>query len=569
VHFYSSEILGLSRYLSRYSVDRLGSEMHNNASNACRNLIHSTMNTVQPSLQHPPTHFNFAQHLLAANQCRPSKLAFVDDHEALTYAQLTLRVGQLSAALQSSGVRREERVLLLMHDCVDWPVCFLGAMHAGVVPVAVNTLLTADDYAYMLEHSRAKLVMVSAALMPVLQAAMAKSQHSVEQVWVVRPTAASQANERNLADVLAAHPEPATAADTLADEPGFWLYSSGSTGKPKGTVHTHASPWYTAELYGKGVLNLRESDVCFSAAKLFFAYGLGNGLTFPMSVGATTLLMAERPTPDAVFKRWKAAEGGVQPTVFFGAPTGFAGILASPNLPQRSQVALRMASSAGEALPAELGQRFSAHFGINIVDGIGSTEMLHIFLSNTPTEVRYGTTGWPVPGYQLELRGDDGRLVAPGETGDLYIKGPSAALMYWNNREKTRDTFQGHWTKSGDKYVCNLDGTYTYSGRSDDMLKVSGVYVSPFEVESTLMQHASVLEAAVIGVTDADGLTKTKAFVVLKAGKTADEEELKAFVKDKLAPYKYPRQVAFVLELPKTATGKIQRFRLRAAEQTA
>jgi benzoate-CoA ligase len=305
--------------------------------------------------------------------------------------------------------------------------------------------------------------------------------------------------------------------------------------------------------------------VCFSAAKLFFAYGLGNGLSFPLSVGATVVLMAERPTPAATFKRWTDH----QPTVFFGAPTRFAGMLASPVLPAKSQVSLRMPSSAGEALPADIGQRFTAHFGVEIIDGIGSTEMLHIFLSNLPGKVRYGTTGWPVPGYDVELRGDDGHAVADGETGDLYIKGPSAALMYWGNREKSRETFQGAWTKSGDKYVRNADGTYTYSGRSDDMLKVSGIYVSPFEVEATLVQHPAILEAAVIGVPDAEGLTKTKAYVVLKAGQQASEADLKAFVKERLAPYKYPRVIEFLDELPKTATGKIQRFKLRDLETAA
>jgi benzoate-CoA ligase len=278
------------------------------------------------------------------------------------------------------------------------------------------------------------------------------------------------------------------------------------------------------------------------------------------------LLMAERPTPEATFKRWVGGVGNTQPTVFFGAPTGFAGMLAHPALPAKGSVALRMCSSAGEALPAELGERFKAHFGCDIIDGIGSTEMLHIYLSNSPGHVRYGTTGWPVPGYEIELRGDDGRPVADGETGDLYIQGESAALLYWGNRSKTRETFQGAWTKSGDKYVRNADGSYTYAGRSDDMLKVSGIYVSPFEVESTLMQHSSVLEAAVIGVSDDEGLTKTKAYVVLKSGQQASEAELKAFVKDRLAPYKYPRQIEFVAELPKTATGKIQRFKLRALQ---
>ena len=331
-------------------------------------------------------------------------------------------------------------------------------------------------------------------------------------------------------------------------------------------MHSHGNPYWTAELYGKSVLDLKEDDVCFSAAKLFFAYGLGNALTFPMSVGATTLLMAERPTPDATFNRWLGRVGGVKPTVFYGAPTGFAGMLAHPNLPAAGDVALRLVSSAGEALPADLGERFKRHFGVDIVDGIGSTEMLHIFLSNRPEKVRYGTTGWPVPGYDIELRGDKGEPVPDGEPGDLFIHGPSSAMMYWGNRVKTLETFQGGWTKSGDKYVRNADGSYTYGGRSDDMLKVSGIYVSPFEVEATLVQHPAVLEAAVIGVNDAQGLTKTKAFVVLKSGQSASEDDLKAFVKDRLAPYKYPRAIEFIADLPKTATGKIQRFKLRELE---
>jgi benzoate-CoA ligase len=513
----------------------------------------------------PPTRFNFAQHLLARNTARAGKTAYIDDAGRLGYGELGTRVRRLAAALRARDIRREERVLLLMHDCNDWPVAFLGAMYAGIVPVAVNTLLTADDVAYMLRHCRAQAALVSAALLPLLQTALAQGEHEVKTIIVSRPASALPQGAIAFEALIAQHEALAAPADTGPDDPGFWLYSSGSTGRPKGTVHTHANPYWTAELYGTAVLGMTESDVCFSAAKLFFAYGLGNALTFPLSVGATTILMAERPTPDAVFKRWT----GQRPTLFFGAPTGYAGMLAVPNLPARQDVSLRLASSAGEALPADLGQRFRAHFGIDIVDGIGSTEMLHIFLSNLPERVRYGTTGWPVPGYDIALRGDDGRAVADGETGDLYIRGPSAALMYWGNREKSRETFQGEWTKSGDKYVRNADGSYTYSGRSDDMLKVSGIYVSPFEVEATLVQHPAVLEAAVIGVADADGLTRSKAFVVLKAGQTSTEAELKAFVKDRLAPFKYPRAIEFIAELPKTATGKIQRFKLREREAKA
>jgi len=516
----------------------------------------------------PGAGFNFARHLIERNAGRAAKVAFIDDYGPLSYGDLAARVRGVAAALLAADVRREERVLLLMHDCADWPVAFLGALYAGVVPVAVNTLLTADDYAFMLENSRSQAVFVSGALLPVLQAALALApagvRDEVKTIIVSHPVAgaALPADARDLEACIAAQAPLAEAAATGPDAPAFWLYSSGSTGRPKGTVHTNGNLYWTCELYGTRLLQINESDICFSAAKLFFAYGLGNGLSFPMSVGATTILMAERPTPDATFKRWVEHK----PTIFFGAPTGFAGMLASPNLPAKHQVALRMVSSAGEALPAELGARFTAHFGVEVIDGIGSTEMLHVFLSNAPGRVRYGTTGWPVPGYEIELRGEDGRPVADGEIGDLYIKGPSAALMYWGNREKSRDTFQGAWTKSGDKYVRNEDGSYTYSGRSDDMLKVSGIYVSPFEVEATVAQHPAVLEAAVIGVTDAEGLTKTKAFVVLKPGQTVSDAELKAFVKDRLAAYKYPRFIEIVAELPKTATGKIQRFKLRDLE---
>lgn len=512
----------------------------------------------------PDGSFNFAEHLFALHRRRGDRLAYIDDRGPLSYGQLEQRARRLAGALLAAGLRREERVLLLMLDTHDWPVSFLGCLYAGLVPVAVNTLLTPADYAYMLEHSRAQAALVSGALLPALQAGMETARHELHTTIVSQPvgTLAAGALEFEAA-LAAAQPAPAP-APTTGDEPGFWLYSSGSTGRPKGTVHTQRNLWWTAELYGKGVLALTDKDVCFSAAKLYFAYGLGNALTFPLSVGACVVLMAERPTPDAVFKRWTELQ--CRPTVFFGAPTGFAGMLASPRLPQRADVALRMCSSAGEALPAEIAERFKARFGVDIVDGIGSTEMLHVFLSNRPDDVRYGTTGKPVPGYDIELRGEDGAPVAVGEVGDLYIRGPSAALMYWGNRDKTRETFQGGWTKSGDKYVRDGDGYYTYAGRSDDMLKVSGIYVSPFEVESTLMQHPSVLEAAVIGTPDADGLTRTKAFVVLKDGQQADEEQLKAFVKERLAPYKYPRQIAFLAELPKTATGKIQRFRLREQE---
>ena len=519
---------------------------------------------MQPQVNPPPERFNAAAHLLAVNAGRASKSAYIDEAQRLSYGELADRVQRCAAGWLALGLRREQRVLLVLLDSVDFPVAFLGALYAGLVPVPVNTLLTADDYAFMLQHANAQAVAVSATLLPVLRKAMAMSSPGGEGDGpvVVSGVADMLAGEVPFARLLESAPLAAP-ANTAADDIAFWLYSSGSTGRPKGTVHTHANLYHTAELYGKPVLGLHEGDVAFSAAKLFFAYGLGNGLTFPLSVGATTVLMAERPTPQAVFKRW--VDHGV--TVFFGAPTGFAGMLAAPELPTRASVKLRMCSSAGEALPRELGERFTEHFGCDIVDGLGSTEMLHIFLSNRPGEVQYGTSGRAVPGYRLKLIGEDGAEAPSGEIGDLYVSGPTSALMYWGQRDKSRAAFQGEWTKTGDKYSVDARGCYVYAGRSDDMLKVSGVYVSPFEVEATLMQHAAVLECAVIGIVDADGLTKTKACVVRKAGASVDEAELKAFVKDRLAAYKYPRFIEFVPELPKTATGKIQRFKLRDVER--
>jgi len=514
-----------------------------------------------------PDVFNFAEHLFALNRGRPEKIAYVDDRGTLSYGQLEHRARRLASALLQSGLRRNDRVLLLQLDTNDWPVSFLGCLYAGIVPVAVNTLLTADDYTYMLEHSESTAALVSGSLEAVLQQALATTSHQLAKLFVAQPERPLALNGVDMEAAIAASQPLSEPAKTTAQDHAFWLYSSGSTGRPKGTVHTHGNPWWTAELFGKPVLALTEDDVCFSAAKMYFAYGLGNALTFPLSVGATVVLMAERPTPDATFKRWVGATGGYKPTVFFGAPTGFAGMLASTSLPGRDQVALRMCSSAGEALPGEIAQRFKAHFDCEIIDGIGSTEMLHVYLSNRPGDIRYGTTGKPVDGYDIELRDEDGRPVVDGTVGDLFIKGPSAALMYWANPEKTAATFKDGWTQSGDKYSRDADGYYTYAGRSDDMLKVSGIYVSPFEVESTLMLHPAVLEAAVIGKEDAEGLTKSKAYVVLKTGSAVTGDELKAFVKARLAPYKYPRFIEFVDELPKTATGKIQRFRLRERER--
>ncbi|HXH03668.1 MAG TPA: benzoate-CoA ligase family protein [Candidatus Competibacteraceae bacterium] len=523
------------------------------------------LSSADPSTSPPritiPRDYNAAYDLIQRNlqAGRADKVAFIDDAGAYTYADVDRRSSQFANVLRELGIEMENRILMCLHDTIDFPTVFLGAIKAGVVPVAVNTLLTQGDYEYMLSDSRARIAVVSAALLPLFQPLLGKLPF-LRRILVA---GGSAQDTDSLARLLARAPNTFTVAPTQADDMCFWLYSSGSTGAPKGTVHVHSSLIQTAELYARPILGIQADDVVFSAAKLFFAYGLGNGLTFPMSVGATAVLMAERPTPDAVFARWRKH----QPTIFYGVPTLYASMLASPELPRREELRLRRCTSAGEALPEEIGKRWSERFGVEILDGIGSTEMLHIFLSNRPGEVRYGTTGKPVPGYQVRLVDDEGNPVAQGEPGELQIAGPTSAAFYWNNREKTRATFQGPWTRSGDKYLQDADGYYIYAGRSDDMLKVSGIYVSPIEVESTLITHEAVLEAAVVGKEDEDKLIKPIAYVVLKPGyKPSVEmaESLKRHVKSLLAPYKYPRWFEFVEELPKTATGKIQRFKLRS-----
>ena len=511
-----------------------------------------------------PERLNFADHLIQLNAARGDKIAYVDDGGELSYAALEHGLRRFASVLAELGIQREDRVLLCALDSSEWPVAFLGCLYAGVVPVAVNTLLGAADYAYMIDHCRARAVITSGPLLATLQGAIEQSTTQPQTVIVTGIDEMPDTGVLSLVDRVAAAQPAAAPADTHRDEIAFWLYSSGSTGRPKGTAHTHGNLFATNASYGKHVLKLREDDVTFSAAKLFFAYGLGNGLTFPLSAGATVVLMAERPTPEAVFKRLTE----LKPTVFFGVPTLYAGMLAAA-LPDRSDTRLRLCTSAGEALPREIGERFSAHFGAPVLDGIGSTEMLHIFLSNQEEALRYGSSGHVVPGYELQLLDDAGNPVADGEVGDLYVKGDSAALMYWQDRTRSRATFLGPWTRTGDKYVRDAEGWYTYSGRSDDMLKVSGQYVSPFEVESCLIEHEQVLEAAMIGITDDNGLTRTKAFVVLCEGIEASDNlavEIKNFVKERLAPHKYPRRIEFIDTLPKTPTGKIQRFKLRERE---
>jgi benzoate-CoA ligase family protein len=513
-----------------------------------------------------PRDYNFAADILDRNlkAGRADKPAFIDPRGSWTYGQLADRAARFTAVLRSLGVRRDERILICLLDSIDWPTAFLGALKAGVVAVPVNTLMTEDDYRFMLADSRARALFVSEALYPKFE----KLIDTCPELAHVVVSGDSAHGHKRFEDLIAsALPEPATAA-TMRDDIAFWLYTSGSTGKPKGAVHVHADLRLTDDLYGAPFLGITEKDVCYSVAKLFFAYGLGNALTFPMSAGATTVLLPDRPTPEGVVSLLRKHPV----TVFYAVPTFYAAFLASPAAPARSELKLRRCVSAGEALPEDVGRRWAERYGVDILDGLGSTEMLHIFLSNRAGDVKYGTSGKPVPGYELKLVGDDGLPVKKGEMGELLVKGPTSAIMYWNDREQARSTFLGEWTRSGDKYVQDDDGYFVYCGRRDDMLKVSGLYVSPFEVEGALLSHPEVLEAAVVAWPDGDGLIKPKAFVVLKTpDKAADpragdlmSRALQEHVKSKLAPYKYPRWIEFRRELPKTATGKIQRFKLRA-----
>jgi len=532
---------------------------------------------------HVPRSYNAAVDFVDRHvaEGRGHKLAFVEDGRTTTYAELADRTSRVAAVIRGLGVEQEQRVMLCLHDTADFVAIFFGAIRAGAVAVPVNTLLTTEDYAFMLEDSRARLLFVSDALLDKVQPALSRMAKTPRVVIVKSPaftgprdTAPSSGPSETRVSrttlqlefeaTIAATKPSAEVAATTCDDVAFWLYSSGSTGSPKGAIHLQSHLAQTAALYGKGVLGIREDDVVFSAAKLFFAYGLGNAMTFPLHVGATAVLMAERPTPAAVMR----ALAKHQPTIYCGVPTLFASILGDRSLAEsKGSSRLRVSISAGEALPKHTGESWRARFGTDILDGIGSTEMLHIFLSNRHGDVRYGTSGKPVPGYQVKLVDDSGEPTADGEEGSLWVRGPSSCVAYWNQREKSLEAFHGAWTRTGDRYVRDEDGYYTYAGRSDDMLKVGGIWVSPFEVESALSEHAAVLEAAVVGHEDAEGLVKPRAFVVLAEGQKGSEAlvaELQAFVKSKLAMYKYPRWVEFVSELPKTATGKIQRHKLRA-----
>ena len=525
-----------------------------------------------------PERFNAAAHFVDRNvaEGRGGRVAIECGDERVTYDDLLRNVNRAGSALRNLGVRTEERVLLLMLDGPAFAYCFFGAIKIGAVPVPLNTLWKPADYAHVLQDSRAATIVVSPELLPSLEAIPPGDRGGLRHVVTS-------------VDALLADGTPdLDADDTHRDAPAFWLYSSGSTGAPKGCVHLQHDMAICAELFGKGVLGIRPADRTFSVAKLFFAYGLGNALYFPLSVGATTILWPGPPTPQNVYKVIETHG----PTLFYSVPTGYAMMLAHDGSPKGSPSggnsdreasaererrdfdlsSVRLAVSAGEALPAALYERFKQRFGVDIIDGIGSTETLHMFISNRPGAIRPGASGLIVPGYEARLIGDDGSAVADGDIGNLWISGDSVCAGYWNKHEKTKDTIEGRWIRTGDKYTQDADGYFWYAGRSDDMLKVGGQWVSPAEVESALVAHPAVLECGVVGREDPDALVKPMAFVVLRdsaagAGGAGDQaelaRELQQFVRERLADYKRPRWVAFVPELPKTATGKIQRFRLR------
>lgn len=507
-----------------------------------------------------PERFNVSTAFLDANleQGRGDRVAIYAGDERITYRRLLEQVNRAGNALRGLGVRPEERVFLLMLDSPDLAYLFWGAIRIGAVAVPTNTALKPHDYAYMLRDSRAGALVVSEELLPAVEPVLGDLP-ALRHVLVAGSQAPSSGRHA-LRDVVAAADAALDPAPTHRDEPAFWLWSSGSTGAPKGTIHLHHDMVYTADLYARAVLGIRERDICFSIAKLYFAYGLGNALYFPFRVGAGTVLYPGRFEPRLYFDLIRR----YRPTLFFGVPTAYAAMLAQDGPGDLGNV--RLCVSAGEPLPAALFTRWKERFGVEILDGIGSTEALHIYISSRPGRVRPGSSGEVVPGYAVRIVDEEARDLPAGEIGDLLVSGESVAAGYWNQHDRTKAAFHGEWFRSGDKYYRDPDGYYWYCGRSDDMLKVGGQWVSPTEVEGALIQHPAVLECGVVGKDDAEKLVKPYAFVVLKPDRQPSEslaQELQAFVRDKIAAYKYPRWIEFTPELPKTATGKIQRFRLR------
>ena len=479
----------------------------------------------------------------------------------ITYRTLHERVNRAGSALRDQlGVRPEERVMLLMLDGPEFVYTFFGAIKIGAVPVPTNTMWTADDYEYVLRDSGAQVVVVSGSL----QARLADAVRACPTMRHVVVVGEAPDNNAISFETLVERASPVlAAAPTNKDAPAFWLYSSGSTGRPKGCVHLQHDMAVCAEAYARGVLGISERDKCYSVAKLFFAYGLGNSMYFPFAVGATTILWSGPVTPPTVYDIIERH----RPTLFFSVPTHYAMMLAHPALGREFDLSsVRWAVSAGEALPSAIFTRFLERHGVEILDGIGSTEVLHIFISNQPGRIRPGSSGVLVRGYEARLVDDDGSAVATGAIGNLLIRGDSTCAFYWNRHEQTKDTIAGHWIRTGDKYHKDEDGFYWFAGRSDDMLKVGGIWVSPTELEHTMLEHPAVQACGVAGRPDHDALIKPIAYVVLKSGTTANAElaaDLQRFARERLAEYKRPRWVEFIDALPTTATGKIQRYKLR------
>ncbi len=489
---------------------------------------------------------------------RAHQIAIRTVHGDVTYGQLAEQVNRCGNVLRSMGVGTGHRMLMIVKDCPEFFFLFWGAIKAGIVPVPVNTLLRATDYQYMIDDSECALVAYSTESAHTAEPALAEAERTPQSLCVAGEDSTFAALTRSASTEL--EPAPASAEDAC-----FWLYSSGSTGRPKGAVHRQRDMVVTCVQYAQAVLGMTEEDVCFSAAKLFFAYGLGNAMTFPLWCGATAVLSDQRPSPEMTFELIER----FRPTLYFGVPTLYAAQLLALEQGPRVFPSLRACVSAGEALPAEVFRRWKERTGLTILDGIGSTELLHIFISNRLDDYKPGTSGRPIPGYEAKIVDESGQPVAAGEMGRLLIRGQSGAAYYWNNPEKTAQTMLGDWMNTGDTYVQDEEGYFAYCGRADDMLKVSGQWVSPAEVEGILFQHPAVLEAAIVGWEDDSRLIKPKAFVVLKEGQTASAglaQELSLFVKDRTLPHKYPRWVEFVSDLPKTATGKIQRYKLRTPE---
>jgi benzoate-CoA ligase family protein len=492
---------------------------------------------------------------------RADKVVIHSGDERVSYGELARRINRFGHALREMGVDREDRVLLNLNDTPAFPTAFFAAMRIGAVPIPVNTLLKADDYRFFIENSRARVVVCDQMHHETIRKAL--EDYGEERVEVI-VTGGREEGTHVLEDLIEAGEDELVPVATHKDDPAFWLYSSGSTGKPKGAVHLHHDIIYTCETYARHVLEVSEADVCFSASKLFHAYGLGNGISFPYWAGASTVLLPGRPTPQGVLETIQR----FKPTLFFSVPTLYNAILNHDGAADYDVSSIRLCASAAEALPAGMWKRWKDTFGSTILDGIGSTEMLHIFISNTLDELKPGSSGKPVPGYEAKILDDEGYPVEAGEAGYLSVKGDSAAAYYWRNHEKTKATMQGEWLFAGDWYRVDEDGFYWYEGRSDDMIKVSGLWVSPVEVESTLMDHPAVLETAAVGIP-VDELTRVKAYIILREGYEGTEaltEELQDWCKERLKRYQYPHLVEFVDELPKTVTGKIQRFKLREPE---